>query len=254
MLVPLALSLVVAAGIKVDTVEYKDKDGAVLEGKVAYDDAAKGKRPAVVVVHDWMGISDNTELRIKELAQLGYVAIAADLYGKGVRPKDAKAAGAEAGRLKADRSIMRDRARAALDVVSKRADVDANKVAAIGFCFGGTTVVELAKSGAPLKGIVSFHGGLDAPVKGDSKHIKGKVLVLHGAADPFVPKKDIDAFLKDLDDAKVDWTMTSYAGAVHAFTVPAAGNDPSKGAAYNEKVSKRAFTAMKAFFDEIFAG
>lgn len=252
MITSLALALVVAAGVKVDTVEYKDKDGAVLEGKVAYDDAAKGKRPGVVVVHDWMGISDDTELRIKELAGMGYVAFAADIYGKGVRPKDPKAAGEQAGKFKADRKLLRSRAQAALDTLLKRPDVDANKVAAMGFCFGGTTAIELAKSGAPLKGIVSFHGGLDAPVAGDSKNIKGKVLVLHGAADPYVPQKDIDAFVKDLNDAKVDWTMTSYAGAVHAFTVKAAGNDPSKGAAYDERASKRAFVAMKAFFDEIF--
>lgn len=253
MIAPLALALVVAAGIKVETVEYKDKDGAALEGKVAFDDANKNKKPGVVVVHDWMGVSDDTEGRIKELAAMGYVAFAADIYGKGVRPKDMKGAGEQAGKFKADRKLMRSRAQAALDVLVKRADVDASKVAAMGFCFGGTTAIELAKSGAPLKGVVSFHGGLDAPVAGDSKNIKGKVLVLHGAADPFVKQADIDAFVKDLNDAKVDWTMTSYAGAVHAFTVKAAGNDPSKGAAYDEKVSKRAFLAMKAFFDEIFA-
>lgn len=252
----LALAFVVASGIKVEKVEYQDtskaKDGVVLEGLVAYDDAAKGTHPAVVVVHDWMGISQNTEQRIKELAAMGYVAFAADIYGKGVRPTDAKSAGEQAGKFKADRALMRRRAQAALDVVSARKDVDKNKIAAMGFCFGGTTALELGKSGAPLKGVVSFHGGLDAVTPGDSKNIKGKVLVLHGAADPFVPQKDIDAFLKDLNDAKVDWTMTSYAGAVHAFTVPGAGNDPSKGAAYDEKASKRAFAAMKSFFDEIF--
>ena len=248
----LAIALALSAGIKTEKVAYTDAAGTALEGVVAWDDAAKGKRPAVVVIHDWMGISDNTELRARELAQMGYVAFAADIYGKGVRPKDQKGAGELAGKFKGDRALLRKRAQAAVDVVSKRADVDTTKIAAIGFCFGGTTTIELAKSGAPLKGIVSFHGGLDAPVAGDSKNIKGKVLVLHGAADPFVPQKDIEAFSKDLNDAKIDWTMTSYAGAVHAFTVPAAGNDPSKGAAYDEKASKRAFIAMKAFFDEIF--
>jgi dienelactone hydrolase len=253
MLSALAVSLVVAAGIRVEPVDYTDKDGTALAGLVAFDDAATGKRPAVVVVHDWLGITELTGQRIKELAALGYVAFAADIYGKGVRPKDAKAAGEQAGKFKSDRALMRRRAQAAVDVVAARKDVDVNRVAAMGFCFGGTTAIELAKSGARLAGVVSFHGGLDAPVAGDSKNIKGKVLVLHGAADPFVPQKDIDAFVKDLNDAKVDWTMTSYAGAVHAFTVPAAGNDPSKGAAYDEKVSKRAFIAMKDFFDEVFA-
>jgi dienelactone hydrolase len=199
-----------------------------------------------------MGISADTELRAKELAEQGFVAFAADIYGKGVRPTDMKSAGEQAGKYKADRKLLRARAKAALDTLVARKDVDAARVAAIGFCFGGTTALELAKAGAPLAGVVSFHGGLDAPVAGDSKNIKGKVLVLHGAADPFVPQKDIDAFIKDLNDAKVDWTMTSYAGAVHAFTVKGAGNHPSKGAAYDEKASKRSFAAMKTFFAEIF--
>ena len=248
----LAIAVAMSAVIKVDKVTYADAAGATLEGLVAYDDAAKGKRPAVVVIHDWMGITDHTEQRAVELAGMGYVAFAADLYGQGVRPADQQAAGTLAGKLKGNRALMRTRARAALDAVSTRADVDTSKLAAIGFCFGGTAAIELAKSGAPLTGVVSFHGGLDAPVAGESKNIKGKVLVLHGAADPFVPHQDIEAFTKDLNDAKIDWTMTSYAGAVHAFTVPAAGNDPKKGAAYNDTVSKRAFVAMKAFFDEIF--
>lgn len=247
-----ALGLLLGSAIKMEKVEYKDKDGTVLEGVVAFDDAAKDKRPAVVIVHDWMGITDNTELRAREVAQLGYVAFAADIYGKGVRPKDTKGAMEQAGKFKNDRALMRRRAQAAVDTVVLRKDVDATRVAAMGFCFGGTTALELAKSGSALKGVVSFHGGLDAPVPGDSKNIKGKILVLHGAADPFVPQKDIDAFVKDLNDAKVDWTMTSYSGAVHAFTVPGAGNDPTKGAAYDERASKRAFAAMRAFFEEIF--
>ncbi len=242
-----------AAHIQVEKVAYAAKDGAPLEGLIAYDDSIKGKRPAVVVVHDWMGISGDTEQRARELAQMGYVAFAADIYGKGVRPKDAKAAAEQAGKFKGDRALLRSRAQAALDVVAKNANVDAGKIAAIGFCFGGTTALELAKSGAPLRGVVSFHGGLDAVTAGDSKNIKGKVLVLHGADDPYVPQKDIAAFVKDLDAAKVDWTMTSYSGAVHAFTVVGAGTDNSKGAAYNERATKRAFAATKAFFDEIFA-
>jgi dienelactone hydrolase len=199
-----------------------------------------------------MGITDITEQRAKELAQMGYVAFAADIYGKGQRPKDQQEAGSFAGKFKNDRKLLRDRARAALDVLAKNAKVDATKLAAIGFCFGGTTVIELAKSGAPVLGTVSFHGGLDAPVPGESKNIKGKVLVLHGADDPFVKQDDIAAFRKDLDDAKIDWTMTLYSGTVHSFTIPSAGTDNSKGAAYNERSSKRAFIEMKQFFDEIF--
>ncbi|MBI5496818.1 MAG: dienelactone hydrolase family protein [Deltaproteobacteria bacterium] len=240
------------AAVKTEKVEYKDAAGAVLEGVIAYDDAVSGRRPGVVVVHDWMGISETTEMRVRELALLGYVAFAADIYGKGARPKDGKEARALAGKFKGDRKLLRGRAQAALEALTKDPHVDASKLAAIGFCFGGTTALELAKSGAPLKGTVSFHGGLDAVTPGESRNIKGKVLVLHGADDPHVAAADIAAFRKDLDDAKVDWTMVQYSGTVHSFTVPTAGSDTSKGSAYNERSSRRAFAAMKAFFDEIF--
>jgi dienelactone hydrolase len=240
------------AAVKTEKVEYQDAAGTVLEGIVAFDDAAKGKRPGVLVVHDWMGVSAFTEGKAKELATQGYVAFVADIYGKGARPHDQKEAGEFAGKYKKDRALMRSRAQAALDTLVKRADVDAARVAAIGFCFGGTAALELAKNGAALKGVVSFHGGLDALVAGESKNIKAKVLVLHGADDPYVPAKDIAAFKKDLNDAKVDWVMTEYADTVHSFTLPQAGNDKSKGAAFNERSAKRAFAAMKVFFDELF--
>ncbi|MDP2341417.1 MAG: dienelactone hydrolase family protein [Deltaproteobacteria bacterium] len=247
------------AAVKTEKVEYRDAAGTVLEGIVAFDDAVKGKRPGVLVVHDWMGVSEFTEGKAKELAQQGYVAFVADIYGKAARPKDQKQAGEFAGKYKKDRALMRSRAQAAFDTLVKNPNVDAAKVAAIGFCFGGTTAIELAKNGAALKGVVSFHGGLDAPSAaeggaGDGKNIKAKLLVLHGADDPYVPAKDIAAFKKDLNDAKVDWVMTEYADTVHSFTQPQAGTDKSKGAAYNERSAKRAFAAMKQFFDEIFAG
>ncbi len=241
------------AAIKSEKVEYQDADGTVLEGIVAFDDDAAGKRPGVLIVHDWMGVSAFTVAKAKELAQQGYIAFVADIYGKASRPKDAQEAGDFAGKYKKDRKLLRSRAQAGLRTLVKRADVDAARVAAIGFCFGGTAAIELAKSGAALKGVVSFHGGLDAPTPGDSKNIKAKVLVLHGADDPFVPAADIAAFKKDLNEARVDWVMTEYADTVHAFTQPSAGTDKSKGAAYNERSARRAFAAMKAFFDEIFA-
>jgi dienelactone hydrolase len=252
----LAMTLSTASGalaaVKTETVAYTDATGTALEGVLVYDDAIGGKRPGVVVVHDWMGISDETLSKASELAKLGYVAFAADIYGKGVRPKDAKEAGGTAGKYKGDRKLLRQRALAAVDVLAKHPRVEAKKLAAMGFCFGGTTAIELAKAGAPVLGIVSFHGGLDAPTPGDSKQIKGKLLVLHGADDPFVPAADIAAFKKDLNDAGVDWQMVEYAGTVHSFTNPKAGNDKSRGAAYNARSSARAFAAMKQFFDEIF--
>jgi dienelactone hydrolase len=240
------------AKVQSQTITYKQ--GKVeLEGYLAWDDASATKRPGVLVVHDWMGITDHTRKEADRLAELGYVAFAADIYGKGVRPTDPKSAGEQAGKLKSDRKLLRARARAALDVLTKNKLVDASKVAAIGFCFGGTTALELARDGAPLAGTVSFHGGLSTPTPADAKNIKGKVLVLHGADDPNVPPDEVAAFQKEMRDAGVDWQFVAYGGAVHAFTVPAAGNDNSKGAAYNAKADARSWQAMKDFFAEIFA-
>ena len=247
-----AISSPAFAAVKTERVVYKDKAGTELEGILAYDDSLTGKRPGILVVHDWLGVGPFVEEQAKSLAGQGYVAFAADIYGKAVRPKGQKEASAAAGKYKADRPLLRSRATAALDVLTKNARVDVNKVAAIGFCFGGTTAIELAKSGANLKGVVSFHGGLDATSVDDSKSIKSKLLVLHGADDPFVPAADIAAFKTSLNNGKVDWQLVEYAGTVHAFTQPSAGNDNSKGAAYNERSAKRAFAEMKTFFAELF--
>jgi dienelactone hydrolase len=239
------------AKLHTETVEYKDGD-AVLEGYLAYDDAGAAKKPGIVVVHDWMGVSAETRRRADLLAGLGYVAFAADIYGKGVRPQDLKSAGAEAGKWKGNRAGMRKRVRAALDLLAANKHVDASKLAAIGYCFGGTTVLELARSGASVVGTVTFHGGLDTPTPADAKNIKGKVLALHGGDDPFVPAEQVTAFEKEMRDGGVDWQLVAYGGAVHAFTIPHAGNDNSKGAAYNEKADRRSWEAMKQFFGEIF--
>lgn len=240
------------AKLHTETVEYKDGD-VVLEGYVAWDDATAKAAPGVLVVHDWMGISADTKRRVDMLAQLGYVAFAADIYGKGQRPKDGAAAGPLAGKWKKDPTALRRRARAALDVLAKNPRVDGKRLGAIGFCFGGTTALELARAGAPLAAIVSFHGGLGTTTPADAKNIKGKVLALHGADDPHVPPTEVSAFETEMRDAKVDWQLVAYGGAVHAFSVPGAGNDPSKGAAYNERVDKRAWQAMRDFFAEAFA-
>jgi len=239
------------AKIVTQTVEYQQGD-TTLEGYLAFDDSITGKRPGVLVVHQWMGLTDYEKHRAEQLAQLGYVAFCADIYGKGVRPKDTGEAGPLAGKYKGDRALLRARVNAALDVLEKNQFVDSKRVAAIGYCFGGTTVIELALSGADLNGVVSFHGGLDAPSPVDAKNIKCKVLALAGADDPFQKPEDLDAFEKEMRDAKVDWQITFYGGAVHAFTQPMAGNDNSKGAAYNEKADKRSWPAMQNFFTEIF--
>ena len=238
------------AQLHTEMIEYK-QDDTTLEGYLAYDEAVKGLRPGVLVVHDWMGCDSYAKTRADQLARLGYVAFAADIYGKGVRPKNSQGAGAQAAKYKGDRPLLRARVNAALDMLKKQAQCDPKRVAAIGYCFGGTTVLELARSGADIAGIVTFHGGLDTPTR-DAKNIKCKVLICHGADDPYVPAADVAALQDEFRAAGVDWQMIYYSGAVHSFTRPDSGNDNSKGAAYNERADKRSWEAMKTFFAEIF--
>lgn len=232
-------------------IEYKDGK-TLLEGYIVYDANRVGKRPGVIVVHDWMGLGDPPKEKADLLAKMGYVALAADIYGKGVRPRDVKEAAEVIKPYKADRPLMRRRARAALDALLAQSETDETRVAVIGFCFGGTTALELARSGASLAGVVSFHGGLDTPHPEDAKQIKARILILHGADDPTVPPEQVLAFEKEMREAGIDWQLVAYGGAVHAFTNPAAGNDNSKGFAYNESAARRSWQAMKDFFAEIF--
>ena len=247
----LAGALSLHAAIQTKTIEYKSGD-ATLEGVLTYDDAVKTPRPGVLVVHQWLGLTDYEKGRAKQLAELGYVAFCADIYGKGVRPANTKEAGVEATKYKSDRKLLRERVNAGLDALKKCEQVDTQRVAAIGYCFGGTTVIELARSGADVAGVVSFHGGLDSPTPADGKNIKGKVLVCHGADDPYEKPADLAAFEDEMRQANVDWTLIKYGGAVHSFTQPMAGNDNSKGAAYNERADRRSWAAMKMFLAGIF--
>jgi dienelactone hydrolase len=232
-------------------VEYK-QGNAVLEGYLAYDDAQQGKRPGVLVVHAWMGLDDNARKRADMLAGLGYIAFAADIYGKGIRPKTKDEAGKLAGKYKNDRKLLRARVDAAFDAMLKNPMVDATKTGAIGYCFGGTTALELGRSGANVQGIVTFHAGLDSPAPADGKNIKARVLILHGAADPYEQPADFAAFQKEMADNKVDWQLTEYGGAVHCFTDSGAGSDPATGCAYNAVADARSWSAMKAFFADLF--
>ncbi len=247
----LACVLNTQAQLHKEAVEYKDGD-TVLEGFSVYDESIHGKRPAVLIVHQWMGLTDYEKKRAEMLAQLGYNVFALDIYGKGIRPQDTKEAGALAGKYKGDRELLRRRANAGLAVLKKHELTDPQRVAAIGYCFGGTTVIELARSGADIAGVVSFHGALDSPKPEDGKNIKCRVLALHGADDPFVPAKDVTAWEDEMREAHVDWQLVKFGGAVHSFTQWNAGNDNSKGAAYNEKADKRSWEDMKEFFGEIF--
>lgn len=246
-----ALVSVASAEIKTETVEYKQGE-TTLEGFHAYDDLLSGKRPSILVVHQWKGLGDYEKKRAGMLAKMGYNVLAVDIYGKGIRPTSPKEAGALAGKYKTDRALLRERVTAGLETLKKNQFTDPKKIAAIGYCFGGTTVLELARSGADVTGVVSFHGGLSSPTPEDAKNIKAKVLALHGADDPNVPVAEVEAFGKEMHDAKVDWQLVAYGGAVHSFTDWNAGNDNAKGAAYNEKADKRSWEAMQQFFNEIF--
>ncbi len=239
------------AEIKTQAVAYKDGTVA-LEGYLAYDDSLQGKRPVVLIVHEWWGLNSYVKGRAEQIARLGYVALALDIYGKGVRATTMDEAGKLAGAFYQDRPLMRKRALAGLIEAKSLPMVDVTRVAAIGYCFGGGVVLELARSGADIRGVVTFHGSLDTPHPEDARNIKAKVLVCHGANDPFVTQERVVAFWNEMRDAKVDWQLNVYSNAVHSFTNPGSGDDPSKGMAYNKEADLRSWQAMKTFLEEIF--
>jgi dienelactone hydrolase len=222
------------------------------EGYLARPAKARGSVPGVLIIHQWMGLTDHERRTADRLAELGYVALAADVYGEGVRPKNTQEAMALIGQYKGDRDLYQRRIRAGLDALKAQTNVDQSRLAVIGFCFGGTGALEAARAGMPVKGVVSFHGGLDSPADRPVGPISSKILVCHGADDPNVPPKDVAAFQEEMRKAKADYVFIAYAGAVHAFTQKEAGNDPSKGAAYQEAAARRSWQHMRDFFKEIF--
>jgi dienelactone hydrolase len=234
--------------IQTKAVTYKDGD-AECEGFLAWDANQTGKRPVVLIVHDWMGRSAADEQRARELASLGYLAFSIDVYGKDVRPKDRSEAAAAATRWRGgDKEIFRKRLKAGMDSALQSDMADSERVAAIGYCFGGQAVMQLARSGADLRGVVPFHGGYSLEPEGDAANIKAKVLILHGADDRF---EGIVAINSELRDAGVNYEIDIYGHAVHSFTNPAAGNDPSTGNAYDAQADKRSWARMKDFFREV---
>lgn len=231
-----------SAQIRGEVIEYKQGD-TVMEGYLAYDDAVKGKRAGILVVHDWNGIGSYVRARAQQLASLGYVAFAPDIYGKNLRPADNKEAAKIASALKNDRLLLRLRVNAGLDILRNHPLTDSSKLGAIGYCFGGMTVLELARSGASIAGVVSFHGNLDTA--GETSPIHPKVLVLHGAEDPVVPPAQVAAFEEEMRKAGADWQLNIYSSTGHNFTNPSSSS-------YNRQTDKRSFEAMKNFFAEIF--
>lgn len=241
----------VQAKIHHENVEYKDGN-TVLEGYLAYNDAITGKRPTIIVVHEWWGLNNYIKRRCNMLAKLGYVAFAADIYGKGNRATTPQEAGKLASIYTKNTKLARERIVTAYNLVRKYKFVDTNKMAVIGYCFGGGVAMELGMSGANIKGIVTFHGALNLPDTSDIKNIKAKVLILHGANDPYVKREVINKLMGVMDRDGIVYEVNFYSNTVHAFTNPASGNDPSKGVAYNKLSDERSWQAMKDFFHEIF--
>ncbi|WP_273825107.1 MULTISPECIES: dienelactone hydrolase family protein [Pseudomonas] len=239
--------------ITVSSVVYQ-VDGQSYEGRLAFDASHKGARAGLLMAPNWMGVSAGAEKIAQSVAAKGYVVLVADLYGQSVRPQNGDEAGAAMMPLKNDRAELRKRMQAAFEALQGQvlAPVDSSKLATFGFCFGGCCSLELARTGAPLKAAVSFHGTLDTPNPADAHNIKGSVLVLHGASDPLVPREQLPAFEEEMNAAGVDWQLLSYGGAVHSFTDPHA-NVPGK-MMYDAKTASRSFTAMHNLLEEVFAG
>ncbi|HEY6299756.1 MAG TPA: dienelactone hydrolase family protein [Candidatus Binatus sp.] len=238
--------------MKTETVEYKD-GGVTLRGYLAYDDKKSGKRPGVLVMPEAFGLGEHAKKRAERLAELGYVAFAGDPYGNGIELANLQDAMKHAGPLFADPSILRKRGRAALDHLASIPQTDAARLAAIGFCMGGTFSLELARDGAPLKGIVSFHGGLQTQRPAEAGKVKAKILVCTGADDTMIPFEQVSAFESEMIKAGADWQVITYGGAKHSFTNPNSDSLGMPGIGYNKVVDARSWKAMADFFEEIFA-
>ena len=239
---------VAAAEVKLDRVEYKAGD-TKLKGWIAYDDDAKGKRPGVIVVPEWWGLNDYTTTRARMLAEAGYVAFAADMYGDGKVTEHPQEAGEWAGAVGANKEVASQRFNAAIAQLKGNAHVNPEHIAAIGYCFGGSVVLGMAMSGADLDGVVSFHGGL--PTEPAIGKITASILVCHGAADAMATSEQIQTFQKNLADAGADWEFIAYGNAKHSFTNPGADTHGIPGLAYNEEADKRSWKTALDFLAEV---
>jgi dienelactone hydrolase len=240
------------AKIVTKSVTY-EHDKTALEGYLAYDDSIKGKRPGVLVVHEWWGLNDYARKRAEQLAHMGYVAFALDMYGKGKVTTHPQEASEWAKQITANVDFWGERALAGLKVLEKDPRVDPNRLAAIGYCFGGSTVQQLAYMGANLRGIVSFHGSLIPPTEEQAKRVKAKILICDGAADPMNKPDAVENYIASMNKTTLDWVMIIYAGAEHGFTNPDAGKAGIEGVKYSKSADQRSWRHMKDFFHEIFA-
>jgi len=237
--------------VKSKPVEYKIGDQP-FEGLYVYPQARANKLPGVLLVHNWLGISDETKRQAERMAKLGLAVFAVDVYGKGIRAKGPKDAMPLAEKYKSNRKLFRERLLRGLEVLREQKEVDPKKTVGAGYCFGGTGVIELARAGADVQAVVSFHGGLDSPNPADGKNIKARVIALQGADDPLVKPADITAFQDEMRANHVDWQMTVYGGAVHGFTDMSAGSDVKTGMAYDPKADKRSFEVFTDLINDLF--
>lgn len=243
------------AGMRADPVDW-EIDGDRYSGFLVYDDASASKRPGLVMVPNWRGVNESAVDRAKAVAGDDYVVLVADLYGADTRPKDNAEAGRAAAPLREDRPELRKRMRRAVEVLAGaagRAPLDADRIGAFGYCFGGTAVLELARDGADVAGVVSLHGGLGSPLPAVEGAVDTSVLVLNGADDRGISDEDIVAFQDEMDTAGADWQFVNFSGAVHCFAEPDAGNDPESNCRYHERSARRAHEMLHDFFRERFA-
>jgi dienelactone hydrolase len=236
-----------SAAVKTQQINYKHGN-VECHGFLAYDDAIEGKRPGILLVHEWWGLNDYARHRAEMLAELGYVAFAADMYGEGKSTEHPQEAGAMAGEVRKNVADWVARATEALNVLKAQPQCDSSKLGTIGYCFGGSTALQLALSGADIKCAVSFHGALPATTAEQAKKTKATILICHGADDSFIPEDAVQKFRKALSDAGVDWEMDYYSGAQHSFTVKSADARGLKGMAYNEHADQRSWQRMQDLF------
>ena len=237
--------------MRAESLEYKDGD-VTLKGFVALDDQSSHKRPGILVMPEAFGLGKQAKDRALRLASLGYAALAGDPYGNGLEVSDLQDAITHAGAIREDNTKFRQRIRAGLDALMALPQVDTDRLAVMGYCMGGTCSLEMARDGTPLRGVVSFHGALETQSPAEPGTVQAKVLVCHGADDPFVPVEHVNAFEEEMTKAGVDWQVISYGGTVHSFTNPEADGS-IEGICYNKQADERSWQAMRAFFDEIFA-
>lgn len=238
-----------AAGLTSAELDY-EVDGVACRGYVSRP-ADEGSHPAVLVLHDWLGVTDYVRVRADMLARLGYVALAGDVFGADVRPSEEEAPQV-AGGFYRDQALFRRRVLGAFDTLLAQPGADRSRTAAIGYCFGGAGVLQLARTGTDVGGVVSFHGALQTGPEGEAAKIRAKVNVQHGAVDPVVPDEAVVAWEEELRAApEVDWQLTAYAGAMHAFTLPEA-DAPDQGAQFHPVAERRSWQAMKTFLAEVF--